>query len=234
MAIIAANGRRGAREDQPGVAGGTTRGLPVGGQCSGDAAREWPYNDLIDWAIGDDARVRRILFTGFALIGGLSTIAWVVTLATSKHHKSIWELLVVALACFLVAALIEVNSLQRDIRRREARDAFLTTLDEVSQSGRDLLMKLDSIDREAHDQFGDDYLGWCIYAKNRIAAHDPSFAHEFEAPEDPGKNWLTDHLEDRLDRLKDISRAVRTPGSHIVDPTPKPADGLAKRLHALR
>jgi len=57
--------------------------------------------------------MRNVALRGFAILGALSTALWVVSLFRGKAHPPAWALLSVGLACFLVAALIEVLGLRR-------------------------------------------------------------------------------------------------------------------------
>jgi hypothetical protein len=176
--------------------------------------------------------VRRVLFGGFAVTGAVSTVLWAVSLATAKHHRSIWELLALGLGCFLIAALVEVYACGRLIRRYEDRSDIIREFNAISQEGRDLLALLPATGEPKPEHMGK-YEDWRKAAEPRISALDPGYAHEFAAP-DMAHLGPREKLEARLTRLHDITRAARTGGSHIMASTDEPSLRLQRRFHALR
>lgn len=118
--------------------------------------------------------IRRITSRGFVVIGGISTVIWAVTLATSKHHNPIWELLSVGLACFLVVALVELYNAKKQARQIECNERLLAAISAVARRGRDLLSQ-ESITQQDNE-------GWVAEGQRELALHDENYAESFAKP----------------------------------------------------
>jgi hypothetical protein len=164
--------------------------------------------------------VRTVALRGFTIIGGVSTIIWVVTLFTAKHHRPAWELLSLGLFCFLVSAGVELHKLRQLLAREQRRD--------------DLLAVIDRLTRECQQwqrrPFPASYREWLDSGEEEIAQFSRPLATEWaqrDISEDVGQSFVA--IPYRLEKLHDIRRAVMTPGSHLGrgagDPVPASRGG---------
>jgi hypothetical protein len=169
--------------------------------------------------------MRNIIFRGFTVIGGISTVAWVITVLTAKHHQPTWLLLSIGLAAFLVSAIAEVISLRKRLASlRGEVDSVKIQLDREGRRDR-LLEILDGLAREcqAFDKSTpspDAYATWLRSGEAAIAQYSNSFATEFAEPDPtmgPARAVLPTMMAipHRLRRIHDIRRAAMTPGSHL-------------------
>jgi hypothetical protein len=134
------------------------------------------------------------------LIGGISTAIWAVGLATSKHHDSIWELLSIGLACFLVAALLEIWTLSKQIAKIHDVNEFLAVLTEITKEGHELL----------EGTCASTYDDWVDQGKTRIALYSSHYAQDFAYPFN--QPTFGGNVKGKLEKLSAIKRDVRTSG----------------------
>lgn len=147
--------------------------------------------------------MRNVSFRGFAILGALSTVLWVVSLFRGKTHPPAWALLSAGLACFLVSSMIEVLGLRRRLAGQNRRDDLLDVVDRLTRRGQVFLQ----IAPDPHD-----YEAWFKDGERSLSEFSHALATEWAQPDDGSP---VANVRPRLERLHDIRRAVMAPGSHF-------------------